>query len=941
MTSFVGREREITAISGALASTRLLTLTGAGGSGKTRLALEVARRSVAEQAIAGAWVELAPLTNQALLGETVLAALGIRDESETSVEQRIASHLGTAPFLLVLDNAEHVIQACATLVGALLREMASLRVLITSRAALGIAGETAWLVPPLSVSASAGDAEAVQLFVERGRAVLPSFAVTPANRNAIYQICSRLDGLPLALELAAARLRVLTPEQLASRLDDRFQLLTSGNRAALPRQQTLRATIDWSHSLLDESERRLFANLSVFRGSFTLDAAEAVGADASLASGAVLDVMSCLVDQSMVDVVEHQGQARYRLLETMREYAAERLAERGDTDERMRAHAAFYGQLIRAVEPLLRTPRRPEAMAKILPELENLRAAMSCSIVCDVQIHLRIVGLLHWFWFGSGKWPEAQQWLNGALALPEAQAPTLDRAHLLFSAGAIAALQARCDEAIRLLEEADAIAVREHADALLANVRNYLAMALNQLGDARAIEHLLSVRPWMQSTNDLNALRLNFLIHGQALVQQGDLQGAVEVTEEAVRVARVFGLSRELGIALQQLATVVARTGNWVRTRSLLIEAMAALRADPMPLFSARALELMGSSVVDDHAAEAGVLHGAGAAIRDSLNAPMWAVDRELHAPWIRRARDRLGDEGWLQAFDRGRALDEPEALERATALATRLGAEEHDQRTAEWEVYRLPGEPTLSPDVRLQVRTLGGPLLKVNGVIKEQVSARARELLVYLLLHPDGLTREQVGVALWPDASPTQLRNNFHVAMHHLRRTLEHPEWVRYEQGRYRIDVPGDVDFDAAEFERLATQALRAARRGTASIPDLQAALVPYAGAFMAAESAADWSYEVRERLATLHTDVTQQLGMALVAAGRATEAVDVLEGLVSEDTLNEAASRALMQARLAIDDRSGALREYRRLESALRREGVGAASRETQDLVRRIQRV
>lgn len=937
----MGREREIAAIGSVLSGTRLLTLTGAGGSGKTRLALEVARREVVRHGIPGAWIELAPLTDPALLGEAVLSALGIRDDSDAPAPRRIATHLGGSPFLLVLDNAEHVVDECATFVDALLREMETLRVLVTSRAALGVAGETAWLVPPLSVLSQGAEPEAVELFVERGRAVQPSLEITPGNRDAIYQICTRLDGLPLALELAAARLRVLTPQQLASRLDDRFQLLTSGNRAALPRQQTLRATIDWSHGLLDEAERRLFANLSVFRGSFTLDAAESVGADESLQATAILDVLSSLVEQSMVDVVENQGEARYRLLETMREYAAERLKERGETERLMRAHAAFYGRLIREVEPLLRTPRRPEAMARILPELENLRAAMSCSRVCDVQIHLRIVGLLHWFWFGSGQWPEAQQWLSGALELPEAQAPTLDRAHLLFSAGSIAALQARREESVRLLEEAESIAVRENAEELLANVRNYLGMALNQLGDERVVEILLSVRPWMQRVNDLNALRLNYLLHGQALVQRADFPGAVAMTEEAVRVARVFGLSRELGIALQQLATVVARTGDWERTRSLLVEAIAALRVDRMPLFTARALELMASSaVVEDAAVEAGVLHGAASAVRETISAPMWAVDQQFHQPWIERARSSLGDAAWQQAFDRGRLLDENEAVEQAIDLARRLGAEEIDGRTAEWEAYRqVDPPPVVALSVPLRVRALGGLEVTVDGVPKEQASSRARELLVYLLCHPDGLSREQVGVALWPDASSTQLRNNFHVAMHHLRRALGHNEWVRFDQGRYRIDVPGGVEFDAEDFERQAMHALRAARRGSGVLADLRAARQSYRGEFLAGEVAGDWCYEVRERLAKLYAEIAEYLGSALSEAGRVADAVEVLEALVAADGLNEAACRALMQARSALGDRSGALREYRRLEGALSREGL-STGRETQALYLRLQR-
>jgi non-specific serine/threonine protein kinase len=932
----------------------LLTLTGAGGSGKTRLALEAVTRELAESGVAGAWVELAPISNPALLGEAVLSALGVRDESNTPPLDRLVSIIGGRPFLLVLDNGEHLAEACATLADALLRRAPELRILVTSRAALGVAGETAWLVPPLSLPATDGqaadDSEAVQLFVQRAQAVSPSFCLTSANRAAVVQICRRLDGLPLALELAAARLRVLSPGQIAARLDDRFRLLTTGNRTALPRHQTLRAAIDWSYGLLDERERQLLARLAVFRGSFALEAAEAVCAGGGLAASDVLDVLSALLDKSLVEMVESGGNARYRLLETVREYAAERLDTASETAPRSREHARFFAALAREAEPHLRTPHRPAWLARLLPEMENLRQALEWSRVHDAPMHVRFVGSLHWFWFSTGQWPEARQWLRGALALPEAQAPTSERASLLFSSGSIGALQARADEARAQLAEAELIAERGDDRRLLADIRNYLAMALNQAADPSAEEVILRSRSWLRESNDLYALRLNFLLEGVAHALKGDLERAVQVTEEGVRVARVFGLSRELAIALSQLATIVARAGDWPRVRALLSEALTEMRADPMLLFVSRALELMGSSAsAAGDSAEAARLYGAAQAIRDSIGAEMWGVDREQHRPFVDAARASLGAKRFEREHASGRAMGMDEAIDYAIAVGERLGQREGadpTSHTAEYEaVRREPRVPVPAPVAHpsLKVRSLGPLEVSVEGTptsSKRWGYAKARELLLYLVVHPEGRTREQAGAALWPEASSAQVRNNFHVAMHHLRRALGHADWVRYESDRYRLDVPGATDFDARIFEDTITAALRAGRRGAYPVDQVRDALTLYRGDFLDGESIEDWHLELRDRLARLHADALGSLGGALASAGRWQEAVEILESLVAREPLHERGYHDLMMARALAGDRDGAMRDYRRLVEVLRREGAAGPGREVADLHGRLQR-
>ncbi|HET9682662.1 MAG TPA: NB-ARC domain-containing protein, partial [Gemmatimonadaceae bacterium] len=463
LTSMVGREREIGTVRELLARTRLLTLTGAGGSGKTRLAVEVVAREAQSGLRQGVWVELATVHDAELVEDAVLSALGVTERSSTlpAVEQ-LAHAIGNRPLLLVLDNCEHLVDACAALADTLLRDCAALRVLATSRAVLGVSGETAWLVPPLSLpepqDGTPEASESVQLFVERARAVKSTFVLTDENRASVVQICRQLDGLPLALELAAARLRALTTKQIADRLDDRFRLLTTGNRAALPRHQTLRAAIDWSHDLLDARERLLLARLSAFGGGFTLEAAEQVCGGEGLPPADVLDLVAELVEKSLVQMREADDTARYRLLETVRQYGAERLAERGETEVMQRRHAEFFFALAMEAEPHLSTTTRPAWVRRLRHELDNLRQALTWSREHDEEMHVRLVGMLHWFWFSTGQWPEARQWLRSALTLPAGQRPTRDRAILLFSAGCIASLQARAESAREHLEEAEALA---------------------------------------------------------------------------------------------------------------------------------------------------------------------------------------------------------------------------------------------------------------------------------------------------------------------------------------------------------------------------------------------------------------------------------------------------------------------------------------------------
>lgn len=952
LTSFVGREREIEVIQRLIRSTRLLTLTGSGGSGKTRLAVEVVQRTPPAGRHTGAWVDFAPVRDPALVADSALDALGVREDADSgqSAVDRLARFVGDRPFLLVLDNCEHLVEATAALADALLRSCRELRVIATSREALGVTAETAWLVPPLSLPDADGgraeQSEAVQLFVDRAHAVHPGFELTDDHRAAVAQICRRLDGLPLALELAAARLRVLTPEQIASRLDDRFRLLKTGNRAALARHQTLRAAIDWSYELLDAQAKLLLARLSVFGGGFTLEAAESVCAGGEIAPDDVLDVVSELVEKSLVEMRESGDTARYRLLETVRQYASERLGEIGETDARRRRHAEYFFSLVAEAEPHLTSSKRRMWMDRLQGELDNIRQTLTWSREGDPELHMRLVGSLHWFWYSTGQWPEARQWLHSALTTPISDRPTRDRAAVLFSAGAIACLQARPESGQVHLTEAQALAKQLGDRRLEAYVHNYRALAFTQVNSSEASEHLRDAHGYFRETNDLYGLRLSFLLIGSQNLVQGNIEKAVEFGEEGVRVARVFGLDRELAIALQTLGVFVSHQGDIRRATALIRESLEAMRRDPQLLFLSRSLEMLAWAMVDQGLAEqAAKLYGAAEAIRETIGAKMWKVDRERHGPRIEASRRALGDDGFEAARLAGRALGADEVIDFALEASSRCAAfdqEEPTTNTAEYAAVRI--EPVaVAPALR--VLALGVLEVVVDGAPIHPKSwgyAKARELLLFLLLHPEGRTRDQVGLALWPDASSAQVRNNFHVTAHHLRKALGRAAWLRFDRDRYQINAGAgaNVEFDAAQFEMQVTDGIRRARRGSVQVDSLRGALALYRGGFAEDEPFGDWQVEVRDRLARLHAEGLEQLGAALLAESRYDEAATVFERLIRQEDLHEDAYRALMICRARAGDRIAAIREYRRLESLFKKELESEPSPETATLFRRLQR-
>ncbi|MGC4948568.1 BTAD domain-containing putative transcriptional regulator [Streptomyces sp. DT224] len=565
LTSFVGREREMEALRGDLSRGRLVTLLGPGGAGKTRLSQEVADTVDGGTWPDGVWLaELAPVDDPEAVPEAVLAALGARETvlsgagsgelraAERATGEslaRLTEYCARRRMLLLLDNCEHVIEAAAALADHLLARCPRLTILATSREPLGVPGEAVRPVDPLP------DPTALRLLAERGAAARPGFRVDADETTsaAAAEICRRLDGLPLAIELAAARLRMLTPQQIADRLDDRFRLLTSGSRTVLPRQQTLRAVVDWSWELLDDDERVTLRRLSVFAGGCTLEAAEAVCADTPGGSGEVARLLGSLVDKSLVVAAPaDDGRMRYRLLETVGEYAAERLEESGERDAVEHRHLVFFRELARTTDPLLRGSGQLAAIRLLQREYENLRLALRHAVAArDEQEALCMVLSLSWYWQIRNLRGDALHWADAAAALgPDPFAEPVRPAPSIHE---------RCTDAPppmrqELLEEAR----RQVTLVQLVSMDHAMDEWTNEASMARLRAVVATYRAGQPQT-----CRSPASLWFYAVMLTGGVSDLRHLLDETVRGAREFGYEWELAAALQMRANVLANRPDW------------------------------------------------------------------------------------------------------------------------------------------------------------------------------------------------------------------------------------------------------------------------------------------------------------------------------------------------------------------------------------------
>lgn len=955
LTRFIGREHEVAAVRPLVVEHRLVTLTGAGGSGKTRLAAEVAPLAAATLGTDAAWVELAPLADPQLVAAAVLKALDVEQGSRPAIEA-LADTLRDRRLLVVLDNCEHLVEACAQLADRLLHAAPGLHLLATSREALGVVGERAWLVPGLALpaagtsdapGATAADAvaqsEAVRLFVDRAQSALATFRLTDANAPAVARICRRLDGLPLAIELAAARVRALPPEQLAGRLDASLGILSSGARTIVPRHRTLRETIRWSYDLLDDTERVLLRRLSVFAGDFTLEAAERVAAGPSLDADDVLDVLGALVDKSLANLREEEGLARYFLLETIRQFAGEQLDATDEAPDVRARHAEAYLELVAQAEPHFITRDRPRWVARVERELDNVRVALAHLAAHDPGRYVQLAGMLGWFWYSSGLWSEGRRWLEGALDVPRDAVAPVDRARALLGFGVLASLQADVPAATPRLQECAAIARMLGDGSREAYALAYLGVAAGQSGDETAEAPTTAAMAYFREAQDLYGLRLALIVRSTYHLLRGDAPRALAEAEEGVAIARDFGLDRELAIALQVLAAVVLAAGDLRRARATFAESLAALRRDPSIFWTARALQLI--AVVNCRLGEelpGALLLGAAEAARESIGAGLLQHDRVRLEPVVQKARAAVGADAFDAEWRRGRSL----GVEQAVTLALEHVA------AAPLPTEPAPVERSMGDAPLLEVRALGPLEIRVRGSLlpaDAQRQARPRELLLYLLSHPAGRTREQIGLAFWPESSPMQVKNSFHVALHHLRKTLGHAQLVTFDGDRYRIAWEAGVRFDARTFEETVSAALAALapRRGArvptddaGAIQALESALALYRGDFLVDANAGDWHLEQRDHLRRLCTDALLVVGERHLRADAPRAAADCFRRLVVADEFHEEGHRRLMTALARAGDRMAALRHYERFAGALRRELEASPEAETRTLYERLRR-
>ncbi len=816
LTSFIGRKREIAEVRQLLDITRLLTLIGTGGSGKTRLLLQVGFELIEQFKDGVCFVALAPISEPMLVATTIAQSLGVKEEGEQLLVDSLKAYLRDKEMLLLLDNFEQVVSA-GPLVTDLLITCPYLKIIVTSRQALRLYGEHEYQVPPLSVPdpeaphavKDISQCEAVQLFVQRARSVKADFTLTEANAPHVTDICIRLDGLPLAIELASARIRILPPQAMLARLGSSLRLLTGGASNLPSRQQTLRNAIAWSYDLLDDDERALFRRMAVFVGGCTLEAAESIldpeeqtiqslplnevkgpKLDLERSEGSkiqnILDGIASLVDKSLLRQVEGpDGDPRFLMLETIREYAAERLAESGEQDGLQRQHAGYFLELVETAEPQMRGPRQVEWLDRLEREHDNLRAALRWSITGhETETALRISAALLRFWFVRGYHSEGRQWLNEALSIPgrrtkdkgpissfvlrpssedEAhyQTELSARAKALNTAGLLAYPQGEYTAAHTLLKESLDLFRKLGDKQNIAFVLNGLGIVVQQQGDyvqARSyLEQSLAMRKELGDKPGI-ATTLNNL--GEIARSQGDYDAAQAIYEEGLAVLAEVGNKWDIASSLHNLAYVSHQQKDYGRAAALFIEGLAWYRELGLKTGIAASLAgLAGVAGAVGQPNRAARLFGVAERLREDIGAHVDRADRAAYDRNVAALRAQMAEADFIAAWAEGRIMPLDEALsinpediaplspstlvpevvkqKRKANAATAMVSAVDDLTKREVEVLRLVATGLTNPQVSTQLflshRTVEAHLHSIFG--KLGVTTRG-EAIRYALEH-------------------------------------------------------------------------------------------------------------------------------------------------------------------------------------------------------------
>jgi predicted ATPase/class 3 adenylate cyclase len=751
LTSFVGRTRELEQVVTHLSvpagrqddrRERLLTLTGPGGTGKTRLSLQAAAELSAGFPDGVWFVELAPLSDPSLVAQAIAAVLGLREIAGRPLDALLADYLRDKRLLLVLDNCEHLIDACARIADQLLRACPELRILASSRESLGIAGETVLRLPSLAVPdlqalpplEELARFESVQLFAERAASVQPGFRLTAQNAPAVAQISSRLDGIPLALELAAARVRSLSPEQIAARLDDRFRLLTGGSRAAVQRQQTLQALVDWSYDLLSPPERALLRRLAVFAGGWTLEAAEGVCAWGEIDVLEVFDLLDHLVNKSLINADSAGNQVRYGMQETIRQYAQDKLVGSGEATAARNCHLAYFAEELARLAPRGREAGRPQYMRWAQQEQENLRSAVEWALDADVKAAIPIIFDLCLHWIQRGSTREGRALLARALARTDASPEVwhgdgrdVQHQSLLGTAwfadgmmalfgGDTAGGRSAMEKAIALLRplgDSDllagaygfagiaagnsqdfttALAYSEQALRLARQLGNRWieAMQLITLGVASRYGADTGGHTWadfeqgmaiLAELGDRYSQAVGHQSAARAYLQAGDLASAERHFEQAIPLFDEHGYLLSANVGRSGLADIARLQGDYERALALYPAVIRVWRLADQRGAMARCLECLGF-IAGSQAADAAdplpllrraaTLYGAAEAIRRINNAPMTPWEQTEYDGRVRALRSRLDPDALDAAWRAGTRLDLDQAVDFATHHSAR-----------------------------------------------------------------------------------------------------------------------------------------------------------------------------------------------------------------------------------------------------------------------------
>jgi len=675
VTSFVGRERELSEVKQLLGTTRLLTLTGPGGSGKTRLALRVAEEVLDRFEDGVFFADLAPISDPQLAAGTIAQVLGVRESSSQPLAVTLKNYLRAKRLLLLLDNFEQIIHA-APLVADLLSASPSLKIMVTSREALQVYGEQEYSVPPLALPdlervehlPVLAQYEAVELFGQRAQAVRPDFALTDDNAPAVAEICVRLDGLPLAIELAAARSKLLSPETMRTRLESRLETVTGGLRDVPARLRTLRGTIDWSYNLLDEGEKTLLARLSVFQGGRTVESAEVVcGPDLSID---VLDGLESLLNKSLLWQEEGQeGEPRFLMLETIHEYARERLEESGEAEDLRRRHAEYFVALAERAEPELLGARQGYWAARLRAEHDNLRAALAWSLGgADAGLGLRLAGALRDFWYGEGHSTEGLRWTERALE-GAGDAPPALRAKAQNSAGRLAF--ARGDHEQGKIWNREALALyRELGDRAGAGWA-LTFLSAHSLGYSEEYREGLTLceegLALLREADDRPGMAMALNTLGELARSDGDYERAGEAYEECLAICRGTGNKQREALMLGNLSYAALHQGDYERAEALVREGLALLWELESKYFVNFGLEVSaGPAAAKGQPERAARLLGAAEALREAMGLGLQPADQFEIDRYEAAAREQLDEATFEAAWAEGRAM----TLEEAVAYA-------------------------------------------------------------------------------------------------------------------------------------------------------------------------------------------------------------------------------------------------------------------------------